>query len=107
MFTRVVEVTAKAGKARDFANMVQEKALPILRKQPGFVDEILLVSNTDPNQVMALSFWKTQQDAERYHREQFPAIQEMLRPHIERGPDVKTFNVDASTSHKISRGKAA
>jgi len=107
MFTRVVEVTTKSGKARDFSNVVQDKALPILRKQPGFVDEIVLVSNTDANRVLALSFWKSQEDAERYHREQFPRIREILQPHIEKGPDVQTYNVDSSTSHKITKGKAA
>jgi hypothetical protein len=43
MFTRVVEIHTKTGKARDFNATLNEKVLPILKKQPGFVDEITLV----------------------------------------------------------------
>jgi hypothetical protein len=39
MFTRTVEVTAKAGKARELTNIINDKVLPILKKQVGFVDE--------------------------------------------------------------------
>ena len=65
MFTRTVEVTPKSGKARELANTINEKVLPILKKQPGFVDETLLVSDAEPNQILALSFWNTKEDAER------------------------------------------
>ncbi len=74
MFTRTVEVTPKSGKARELASTINEKVLPILKKQPGFVDETLLVSDAEPNQILALSFWNTKEDAERYQREQYPAI---------------------------------
>jgi len=51
MFTRTVEVTPKSGKARELANTINEKVLPILKKLPGFVDETLLVSDAEPNQI--------------------------------------------------------
>jgi hypothetical protein len=56
MFTRTVEVTTKSGKARDLAALINAKVLPILNKQSGFKDETLLVSDTDPNRVVAISF---------------------------------------------------
>ena len=107
MYTRVVEVTAKAGKTRELSNTIRDKALPILRKQAGFVDETVLVSDTEPNRVLALSFWNSREDAERYAREQFPTIQQLLHPHLETEPVIRTFDVDTSTTHKIAAGKAA
>ena len=107
MFTRTVEVTPKSGNARERANTIHEKVLPILKKQAGFVDETLLVSNTEPNQILALSFWNTQEDAERYQREQYPAIHEMVRHLLEAEPVVRTFNVESSTTHKVAAEKAA
>src|SRR6266705_3484707 len=65
MFTRVVEIRTKAGKARDFSTTLNEKVLPLLRKQPGFIDEITLVSRAQPERILALSFWTNEQDAER------------------------------------------
>jgi len=59
MFTRVVELVSKQRKARELSSTINEKIVPILKKQPGFVDEIVLVSDADSNRVLALSFWKT------------------------------------------------
>jgi heme-degrading monooxygenase HmoA len=107
MFTRTVEVTTKSGKAKELSNTLNDKVLPILKKQTGFVDETILVSETEPNRVLALSFWNTKEDAERYDREQYPAIHEMVGHLLEAEPVVRTFNVDYSTTHRIAASKAA
>jgi heme-degrading monooxygenase HmoA len=107
MFTRVVEVSTKPGKSHELANTINEKVLPILRQQAGFIDETVLTSETEPNRVMALSFWKTKEDADRYQREQFAKVTEILSNQIESPPAVRTFNVHTSTPHKIAAGKAA
>jgi len=107
MFTRVVAVRTKPGKAKEFVKTIHDKILPILEDQPGFVDEILLVSNTGPDQILALSFWKSQQDAERYTHEEYPRINEIISHLVESAPVSMTFNVDIFTSHKIPAGKAA
>src|SRR5207302_3351421 len=36
MFTRLVELTSKAGKARELSKTINENAVPILKKQRGF-----------------------------------------------------------------------
>ena len=107
MFARLVEFTAKHGKTRDVAELIQDKVLPILRKQSGFVDEIVLVSTTETNRVIGMSFWKTPEDAERYRREQYPKIEEILQSLLETTPRLQTFDVDTFTTHKIALGKAA
>ena len=54
MFSRVVAVRTKEGKARQLAKTIQEKILPILESQTGFVDEVILISDTEPDQILAL-----------------------------------------------------
>jgi quinol monooxygenase YgiN len=107
MFTRVVEGRCKPGKRNDFCNTINEKVLPILRSQPGFKDELILVSHTDPNRVLMLSFWNRREDAERYHNEHFSKIAEMVRHLGEGDPVVATYDVNTSTVHHITSGKAA
>ena len=107
MFTRVVEITSKSGKATELANAIQEQVLPILKKQAGFVDETVLTSDTEQNRVIGISYWNTREDAERYHREQYPKINEMLSPLVETAPVIRTFNVHSSTPHRIAAGRAA
>src|SRR5229473_61312 len=107
MFTRVVELTSKSGKSKELAKTINEKAVPILKKQRGFVDETVLLSDTEPTRVLGLSFWNSKEDAEQYHREQYPKIHEMLKHLLETEPAIRTFEVHTSTTHKIAAGKAA
>jgi quinol monooxygenase YgiN len=107
MYTRAVELTSKPGKARELCEIINSKVLPILEKQAGFVDETVLVSDAEPDQVLGLSFWNNKADAERYHREQFPKIHDMLEPLLETEPAIRTFEVNSSTTHRITAGKAA
>ncbi len=47
MYTRIVEFTTKPGKASELCETINDKVLPILKKQTGFVDETVLVSDTE------------------------------------------------------------
>ena len=107
MFTRVVELTSKSGKSKELSDAINEKVVPILKKQRGFVDETVLVSDTQSTRVLGLSFWNNKEDAERYHQEQYPKIHEMLKHLLETEPVIRTFDVHTSTTHKIAAGKAA
>ena len=107
MFTRVVDITVKRGKSQELANTIQEKVLPILKKQTGFVDETVLISDAELDRVIGMSFWNTREDAERYQREQYPKVNEILAPYLETTPVIRTFNVHSSTTHRITAGKAA
>lgn len=79
MYTRLVEITSKSGKGRELCNTIEDKVLPTLNKQRGFVDETVLVSDAEPNRIVGLSFWDNKEDAERYHREQYPQVHERRR----------------------------
>ena len=79
MFTRVVELVSKPAKSRELSSAINDKVVPILKKQAGFVDEIVLVSDADSNRVLALSFWKGRDDAERYQRHEERVVQHCQR----------------------------
>ena len=107
MFTRVVELTSKPGKSKELANAINGEALPILKQQRGFADEIVLVSDLDHDRVLALSFWETREDAERYQRQHYQIVHDTLRHLLESEPAIRTFNVHTSIGHKITAEKAA
>jgi len=105
MFVRVVEVKTKPGKAREVCGMLHEKVLSTLKAQNGFVDEIVLVS--DGEGILAQSFWKTKEDAERYSHEDYAKISELIQHLVHSKPKVHAFDVETSTCHKIVKGVAA
>jgi heme-degrading monooxygenase HmoA len=107
MYTRVVEFNTKPGKARELCDTINDKAVPILKKQDGFMDETVLASDTESSRVLGLSFWNSKEDAARYHREQYPKIHEMLKHLLESEPVIQTFDVQSSTTYRIAGGKAA
>ena len=107
MFTRIVELTTKPGKNEQLSATINDKVLPILKKQKGFVDEMVFVSDKEDNRVLGISFWNTREDAEQYHRAEYPKVQDTLRPHLDAEPMIRTFEVHTSTTHKIAAGKAA
>jgi heme-degrading monooxygenase HmoA len=100
-------MTSKSGKSQELANTINDKAVPILKKQRGFVDEIVLVSSGKAHQVLALSFWNKQEDAEQYQREHYQKIHDTVRHLIEAEPEIRTFDVHTSTTHKIAASKVA
>ena len=107
MFTRIVELTTKPGKNEQLSATIDDKVLPILKKQKGFVDEMVFVSDKDNNRVLALSFWNTKEEAEQYNRTDYPKVQEAIRPLLDAEPVIRTFDVHTSTTHKIAAGRAA
>jgi heme-degrading monooxygenase HmoA len=107
MFTRIVELTTKPGKNRQLSDTINDKVLPILKKQKGFVDETVLVSDKEDNRVLSLSFWNSREDAEEYHRAEYQKVHDLVRHLLEAEPMIRTFDVHTSTTHRIAAGKAA
>ena len=107
MFTRMVELSTKPGKNKQLSETINDKVLPILKKQKGFVDETVLVSDKEDNRVLSLSFWNTKEDAEEYHRAEYQKVKEMVQHLLEAEPTIRTFDVHTSATHRIAAGKAA
>lgn len=98
MFARIVDFVSRPGKTKALNETIQSRLFPILRVQPGFVDEIVLESDVDPNRVVTMSFWRTREQAERYIQETYPAVTAVLIGSLEAEPVVRTFNVASSTT---------
>jgi len=73
----------------------------------GLADEILLFGTEKPDLGVGLSFWKTREEAERYHREIFPKVAGSVGHLMDGAPTVRSFNVEAAATFHISAGKAA
>ena len=107
MFIRMIELTSKPGKNKQLADTIDEKILPILKKQKGFVDETVLVSDKEDNRVVAQGFWNTKEDAEEYHRAEYQNVHEIIRHLLESEPVIRTFNVHRPANLRVAGGKAA
>jgi heme-degrading monooxygenase HmoA len=105
MITRVVEVKTKPGKAKELCRKLHDDVLGILRSHPGFIDEIVLIPHHDADQVLALSFWKTTEDAQDFHDREFKHINEMIQHLAHTAAKVHMYDVETSTVHHVAKGK--
>jgi heme-degrading monooxygenase HmoA len=107
MHTLIIEGTLKSGTKNDFTKAWTKEILPALKKQQGFVEEVLLFETADPDRGVGLSFWETKQDAEKYQRDVFPRLVNSVQQYIQNPPTVRSFDVEASEKFRIVAGKAA
>ena len=101
MYTRNVTMKLKANSAPEFARVIENEILPLLRKQQGFRDEITFVA-PERSEAVAISFWETKENAEAYNRTGYPEILKTLAKVIEGTPKVETFQLSNSTLHKLA-----
>lgn len=101
MFTRNVTMKLKANTAPEFNRLIENEILPLLRKQPGFRDEITFVA-PERSEAVAISFWETKENCETYNRTSYPDMLKIVAKVVEGTPKVETFELFSSTLHKLA-----
>ncbi|MGD1096710.1 MAG: hypothetical protein ABSB35_32535 [Bryobacteraceae bacterium] len=101
MFARSVSVHLKPNTVAEFTQLIEKEAVPTLRKQKGFKDAITMVVPGGA-EALAISLWETKENAEAYNRDSYQGVLKALGKVIEGTPQVRTYEVANSTSHKIT-----
>jgi hypothetical protein len=101
MFARQVTLQMKSTMVKEFPVTFEKEILPLLRKQNGFLDELLLVT-PEKREVVAISLWETKENAETFNRELYPQIEKIVNKFVEGIPIVKKYEAEYSTFHKVS-----
>jgi hypothetical protein len=101
MFARHMMLQLKPNLVNEFPVTFEKEILPLLRRQKGFLDELLLVT-PEKKEAIAISLWETKEYAEIYTREVYPQIEKIVERFIEGVPTVKKFEAEYSTFHKVA-----
>jgi len=101
MFARSISMRLKPNSVAEFSRAMENEILPLLRKQKGFQDELVLVSSNGTD-ALGISLWDQKDNAESYHRTTYPEVQELLSKVMEGTPQVQTYEVSSSTWHKAA-----
>ena len=101
MFARSVSIRLKTNGVAEFTRLIEKDALPVLRKQKGFQDELTFVV-PGGGEAVAISLWDEKQNADSYGRNAYPEVLKALARVVEGTPQVRTFEVCNSTFHKIA-----
>jgi|SRR6185295_16170466 len=101
MFARCVTIPLKPNAVAEFNKTLEKEVLPLLQRQKGFQDELILVSSNG-TQALAISLWDQKDSAEAYHRTAYSEVQKLLSKVMEGTPQVQTYEVSSSTLRKTA-----
>ena len=101
MYGRQVSCSLKPVKREELTQTFDREILPLLQKQHGFNEEIVLVDQ-DGRQVLATSLWDNKENADTYSRETYPQVLKSLARVIEGTPQVRGYDVAVSTFHRAA-----
>jgi len=96
MFARIVEFIPKLEKKEEFVKVVRNEVLPILKKQPGFLEILPFEPETKTEKMITITLWAEKRDAERYEREVYPKVEGIVKPYLTTPVTYKHYNVETS-----------
>ncbi len=89
MFARFVSMGVKSGNLAEFNRILEKEVIPLLQRQKGFREEIVL-TNPSGAEAVGISIWEQKENAESYNREKFPEVQQLLTKVLDGTARVKT-----------------
>ena len=101
MFARNISIHLKPNMLTEFSTTFEKEIVPMLRKQAGFRDEMIL-SGENSNNVNAISLWDSKEQADAYSTTGYPEVLKALDRFLDGPPKVRVSNVVNSTMHKLT-----
>ena len=91
MFARNAHFRVKSlNMAAEFTQTLENKILPLLRKEKGFKGEITL-SNPGSLERISISLWENKSNAEAYNANVYPQVLKILSNVIDGTPTIRIF----------------
>jgi len=102
MFARTVRMHLKPNSWTQFTQTMEKDVIPLLRKQPGFRDEVTFLPADGSGDAVAISFWEKRENADAYQRGAYPEVLKAVAMVADGTPNVQMSEVSNSTWHKIA-----
>lgn len=107
MFARILEFVPKLERKEEFIRVIKNEVLPILNKQHGFLEMLPFFPEIKNEKAIAISLWTEKKDAERYEREWFPKVEEILKPYLTTPITFKYYMVETTLCEHFEKTLAA
>lgn len=108
MFARILDYEVKLDKKEEFVKVVKNQVLPILSKQTGFLEVLpFFPEQMTERKVITISLWATKADAERYEKEFYPKVHEIIKPYLASAIAVRPYTVETTLCKHFVEALAA
>jgi heme-degrading monooxygenase HmoA len=92
----MLEVAYKLETKDELIKTVRQEILPILKKQPGFLELLPFLPEIATEHMFAITLWADQRDVEKYLTEAFPSVEQILKPLVTTPVTARTYTVETS-----------
>jgi len=96
MYARIVEFVPKAEKKEEIVNVVRKEILPLLKRQPGFLEFLPFMPESKTDNLIAVTLWAERHEADRYEREVYPRVEAILKPYLTAPITFRHYRVETS-----------
>lgn len=110
MFARVVESIPKLEmleKQEDILYVLKHEVLPILKKQHGFLEILPFTPEIKNERFISITLWADKKDAERYEREVFPKVQDIMKPYLAVPMTSRNYTVETALCEHFEKALVA
>jgi quinol monooxygenase YgiN len=103
----MLEFTPKWERKDEFIKVVQKEVVPILKKHTGFLEILPFVPELKTEKILVISLWTEKKDFERYEREWFPKVEEILRPYLTTPINFRYYTLETTLCEHFVNAMAA
>jgi quinol monooxygenase YgiN len=108
MFARIIDCEVKMEKKEEFVKVLKNEVLPILKKQTGFLEILpFFPEKMKEGKAITISLWTTKADAERYEREFYPKVLDILEPFLTTPVNVNYYKLETTVCEHFVDALAA
>jgi hypothetical protein len=95
MFACILAFEVKGEKKEETVKVLKDQVLPILKKQVGFLEILPFFHNKGAaERVFTITLWTNRRDAERYERDFYPKVLDVLTPFLTTTVEVSYSNLE-------------
>ncbi len=108
MFARILNFEVKLEKKDEFVKAIKNEVVPILKKQTGFLEILpFFPEKMKEEKWFNISLWATKADAERYERDFYPKVLNILKPYLTATVQVNHYNLETTVCQHFVESLAA
>ncbi len=107
MFARIMELVPRWEMKPEFIKVTKNEILPIMKKQPGFLELLPFVPELQSDKLIVISLWTEKKHWEKYQKETFPKVMAILKPFLLAEPMLKLYTVETTVCEHFEKAMVA
>ena len=107
MIARILDFEVKMEKKDEFVKVMKNEILPILKRQNGFQEILPFFPERMKDRIFAITLWTSKKDVERYERETYPRVFDIVKPFMTTPVGVNYYNLETTLCQHFMESLAA